>query len=69
MHTVSKKSNENPIIDLMATKHYLSFLQETMRRRWNCIAWQDLDGVNKYTYAELAEAIKRLHVTYCALWT
>ena len=48
----------------MATKHYLSYLQETMSRRWDCVALQDLDGVNKYTYAELAAAMKRLHVTW-----
>ena len=48
----------------MATKHYLSYLQETMSRRWDCLALQDLDGVNKYTYAELAAAMVRLHVTW-----
>ena len=48
----------------MATKHYLSYLQETMSHRWDCLALQDLDGANKYTYAELAAAIKKLHVTW-----
>ena len=48
----------------MATKHYLSYLQETMRSRWNCLAMKDLDGVNSYTYAELAAAIEKLHVTW-----
>lgn len=48
----------------MATKHYLSFLQDTMKRRWECLSMADLDGVNKYTYAELAEAIEKLHVTW-----
>ena len=48
----------------MATKHYLSYLQETMRSRWNCLALKDLDGVNSYTYAELAAAIEKLHVTW-----
>ena len=48
----------------MATRHYLSFLQETMIRRWDCLALQDLDGDHTYTYADLAAAIKRLHVTW-----
>ncbi len=48
----------------MATKHYLSYLQETMRSRWNCLAMKDLDGVNSYTYAELAAEIEKLHVTW-----
>ena len=48
----------------MATKHYLSYLQETMRSRWNCLALKDLDGVNSYTYAELAAAIEKLHVRW-----
>ena len=48
----------------MATKHYLSYLQETMSRRWDKLALADLDGENRYTYAELAAAIKRLHVTW-----
>ena len=48
----------------MATKHYLSYLQETMHSRWNCLAMKDLDGVNSYTYAELAAGIAKLHVTW-----
>ena len=48
----------------MATKHYLSYLHDTMVRRWDCLALQDLDGENKYTYAELAAAMKRLHITW-----
>lgn len=48
----------------MATKHYLSNLKETMARRWDKLALADLDGENKYTYADLAAAIKRLHVTW-----
>ena len=48
----------------MATKHYLSYLQETMHSRWNELAMKDLDGVNSYTYAELAAAIAKLHITW-----
>ena len=48
----------------MATKHYLSYLQETMHQQWNGLAMTDLDGDNKYTYAELAAAIAKLHVTW-----
>ena len=48
----------------MSAKHYLSYLQETMLRRWDCMALADLDGDNKYTYAQLAAGIKRLHVTW-----
>ena len=48
----------------MATKHYLSYLQETMSRRWDNLALADLDGENRYTYAELAAAIVKLHTTW-----
>ena len=48
----------------MATKHYLSYLQETMHSNWDGLAMTDLDGENKYTYAELAAAIAKLHVTW-----
>ena len=48
----------------MATKHYLSYLQETMSTNWNSLAMTDLDGENKYTYAELAAAIAKLHCTW-----
>lgn len=48
----------------MATKHYLSFLQETMNTHWNRLAMKDIDGVNSYTYAEIASEIEKLHVTW-----
>ncbi len=51
----------------MATKHYLEFLQGTMKNRWNELALTDLDSDNKYTYARLAEQIERLHCTFEAL--
>lgn len=51
----------------MATKHYLEFLQGTMKNRWNELALADLDSDNKYTYARLAEQIERLHATFEAL--
>ncbi len=51
----------------MATKHYLEFLQGTMKKRWNELALADLDSDNKYTYAHLAEQIERLHATFEAL--
>jgi len=48
----------------MATKHYLSYLQDTMHSNWDSLAMQDIDGEHKYTYAELAAAIEKLHVTW-----
>lgn len=48
----------------MATKHYLTYLQETMSKKWDSLAMTDLDGDNKYTYAELASEIEKLHVTW-----
>ena len=48
----------------MATKHYLSFLQDTIRTKWDTLAMKDLDGVNSYTYAELASEIEKLHITW-----
>ena len=54
----------NEIKNNMATKHYLSYLQETMHTNWDSLAMTDLDGENKYTYAQLAAAIAKLHVTW-----
>ena len=48
----------------MATKHYLSYLQETMLSNWDGLAMTDLDGEHRYTYAQLAEAIAKLHTTW-----
>ena len=48
----------------MATKHYLSYLQDTMHSNWDSLAMTDIDGENKYTYAELAAAIEKLHTTW-----
>ena len=48
----------------MATKHYLSYLQDTMHSNWDNLAMTDIDGENKYTYAELAAAIAKLHTTW-----
>ncbi len=51
----------------MATKHYLAFLEGTMKKRWNELALADIDSETKYTYAQLAEQIERLHTTFEAL--
>ena len=48
----------------MATKHYLAYLQETMQRRWDCLSMEDLDGDHRYTYADLAAEIAKLHITW-----
>ena len=48
----------------MTAEHYLTSLQRTMEKRWDCLSMADLDGVNKYTYAELAAGIAKLHVTW-----
>ena len=48
----------------MATKHYLSYLQDTMHSNWDSLAMADIDGEHSYTYAELAAAIAKLHVTW-----
>ena len=48
----------------MATKHYLTYLQETICKKWDSLAMTDLDGDNKYTYAELASSIAKLHITW-----
>ncbi|MBR4705997.1 MAG: AMP-binding protein [Paludibacteraceae bacterium] len=48
----------------MATKHYLSYLQETMHDNWDSLAMKDIDGEHSYTYAQLAAEIAKLHVTW-----
>jgi long-chain acyl-CoA synthetase len=35
-----------------------------MRKRWDCLSMMDLDGEHRYTYAELAAEIAKLHVTW-----
>ncbi len=50
----------------MATKHYLAYLQETMERHWNDLSMADLDGEHRYTYAELAREIAKLHCLWRA---
>ena len=48
----------------METEHYLSALKRTMSKRWDCLSMTDLDGDHKYTYADLAREIVKLHVTW-----
>lgn len=48
----------------MELKHYLEYLQNTIKNRWSELALKDLDGANSYTYGELAAQIARLHVTF-----
>ena len=48
----------------MDTKHYLSYLEETIRAKWNYLAMTDFDGEHKYTYADIAREIAKLHVTW-----
>ncbi len=48
----------------LETKHYLEYLQGTMRRRWNNLALADFDGTTRYNYSDLAREIERLHLTF-----
>ena len=48
----------------METKHYFSYLQETMKAKWNELSMTDLDGKSSYTYAQLANEIAKLHTTW-----
>ncbi len=48
----------------MATKHYLTDLQQAMKANWSNLAMADFDGESRYTYAELASAIAKLHITW-----
>ncbi|MEE1253536.1 MAG: AMP-binding protein [Paludibacteraceae bacterium] len=47
----------------METKHYFSYLQETMKAKWNELSMTDIDG-NSYTYAQVANEIAKLHTTW-----
>jgi long-chain acyl-CoA synthetase len=51
----------------MATKHYLAYLQETIKSQWDMLALKDIDSDNSYTYGDLATQIEKLHVTFEAL--
>ena len=48
----------------MELKHYLSYFQDTVAKKWDVLAMKDIDGNTSYTYGELANAIARLHVTF-----
>ncbi len=44
-------------------QHYLTILQSTMRRRWDCQALSDYRGTT-FTFAEIATEIYRLHAIF-----
>ena len=48
----------------MELKHYMSYLQNTITKKWSDLAMKDLDGATQYTYGELATQIARLHTTF-----
>lgn len=48
-------------------KHYIEYLESTIKNRWSELALKDIDGTNRYTYGELADAIGHLHATFQAL--
>lgn len=45
-------------------KHYLNFLQDTMRSNWNEPALTDYEGEYSYTYGQLAARIRQLQLTF-----
>ena len=48
-------------------KHYLNFLQDTMRSNWNESALTDYEGEYSYTYGQLAARVRQLQLTFEAL--
>jgi len=46
------------------TKHFLSYLETSIRQNWDCPALSDYDGSLTYTYSQMAEKIARLHVLF-----
>lgn len=48
-------------------KHYLNFLQDTMRSNWNESALTDYEGEYSYTYGQLAAWVRQLQLTFEAL--
>lgn len=48
-------------------KHYLQFLQDTMRSNWNEPALTDYEGAYSYTYGQLAARVRQLQLTFEAL--
>ena len=59
---VPLRGKQNTII--MELKHYMSYLQNTITKKWSDLAMKDLDGATQYTYGELATQIARLHTTF-----
>ena len=51
----------------MATRHYLDFLQESVKNQWEMLALEDIDSENKYTFGSMATKIEELHVLFEAL--
>ena len=46
------------------TKHFLSYLETSIKHNWNSPALSDYDGSLTFTYGEMAEKIARLHVLF-----
>lgn len=62
MQSVLKSKSKN-----MATKHYLDYLEESIKTQWDMLALKDIDSDNSYTFGGLATEIEKLHVTFEAL--
>jgi len=48
-------------------KHYLQFIQDTMRANWNEPAITDFEGTYSYTYGELATRMRQMQLLFDAL--
>lgn len=46
------------------TKHFLSYLESSIKQNWDCPALSDYDGSLTFTYGQMAEKIARLHVLF-----
>ena len=44
-------------------RHYLTILQRSMCRKWNCVALSDYKG-DSFTFAEIATRISKLHFVF-----
>ena len=51
----------------MATKHYLAFLQDTVKNKWENLALEDINSDNRYTFGTMAAKMEELHVLFQAM--
>lgn len=67
LQQLKRNTYKDKIIKSMELKHYLAYLQDTIKSKWDVLAMQDLDGDTSYTYGDMANKIALIHEQFRAL--